>query len=535
MTRSTERVAVALLLAITGLALAIRVLAIAEPLGIDQSLWASAARGMARGQLLYRDLWEQRPPGIYFTYLAAFSVFGWREATVTWLDVIASAATAALIFDIVRLLGGRLAGAVAAASYAVLTMRAALYGNGGFLERSVCETFTVAWVALGASAAARVHRGARQTYLLFGLVGLATGMAVIYKPNAGLYLPALTIWLWCYWRPTSHVTSRWPPFVVMWGAAALPTAGVIVWLLALDLVADARVAVVDFNRFYVTAGVTLDAMARAFAEAVFLRMKTNALWAAGSIGGLWALVRFVRDRRLDPLPALAVAWGAAAAGVIFVNGIRLFPAYFINPLPPLAVMTAWLIVGGQTAPRRRRGGVGLLVTAAMVALMMMRGYGPRVLDAARADFDVLAGRVERAEYLERFGGYANNRGYSARANDELAAYIAARTTVDDRVFLFGVNGTALYFLADRLIAHRFLRVNFFVPEVFPHPAFTRAAVVTELERAAPRYVIFERVHGTSEVNRQIDALPVHPAVAPWLEARYVRETVIEDFTIYRRR
>jgi 4-amino-4-deoxy-L-arabinose transferase-like glycosyltransferase len=38
--------------------------AIAEPLGIDQSLWASAVRGMAKEQRLYRDVWEQRPPGV---------------------------------------------------------------------------------------------------------------------------------------------------------------------------------------------------------------------------------------------------------------------------------------------------------------------------------------------------------------------------------------------------------------------------------------------------------------------------------------
>ena len=44
-------------------ALSIRLAAIAEPLGIDQSLWASAVRGMSNGQRLYRDVWEQRPPG----------------------------------------------------------------------------------------------------------------------------------------------------------------------------------------------------------------------------------------------------------------------------------------------------------------------------------------------------------------------------------------------------------------------------------------------------------------------------------------
>ena len=70
-----------------------RVASIAEPLGIDQSLWASAVRGMSRGQLLYRDVWEQRPPGIYWVYLAGFHLFGWTASTVAWLDILAAAAT----------------------------------------------------------------------------------------------------------------------------------------------------------------------------------------------------------------------------------------------------------------------------------------------------------------------------------------------------------------------------------------------------------------------------------------------------------
>src|SRR5215470_10895701 len=112
-------------------ALLLRCTSIAEPLGIDQSLWASAVRGMSRGQLLYRDVWEQRPPGIYWTYLAGFSLFGWTSpAAVAWLDVIASAATTLLLFASVRRLRDTLTGATVAALYAVLTMPAWLYRYG---------------------------------------------------------------------------------------------------------------------------------------------------------------------------------------------------------------------------------------------------------------------------------------------------------------------------------------------------------------------------------------------------------------------
>src|SRR5687767_9649849 len=134
------------LTAITAGALLLRSVSIAEPLGIDQSLWASAVRGMSRGQLLYRDVWEQRPPGIYWIYLAGFNVLGWSTATVAWLDVIAATLTTVLLFAIGRTLGDLLTGAAAAAMFAALTMPAWLFGYGGFLERSVNETFILVCV-----------------------------------------------------------------------------------------------------------------------------------------------------------------------------------------------------------------------------------------------------------------------------------------------------------------------------------------------------------------------------------------------------
>lgn len=528
-----ERRAAVGLLVLAALALAIRAAAVAEPLGIDQSLWASAARGMARGQLLYRDLWEQRPPGIYLAYWTAFSVLGWREATIAWLDLAASTGTAILLFAVVRPLGGRLAAAGAAALYAVFTAPAWLYGYGGFLERSVCETFTVGCAALAAWSAVRVREGSRRPFLLAAVLGAAAGVAVVFKPNAGLYLPAVLAWVFAYGpRPITRAVGPAIRFVAVAGAASLvPPLATLAWLASLGVLADARVAILDFNRFYLTSDVTVNAMGVAFAKAVWLRMKTDPLWAAGSFGALATIGTFIRARRLAPLPALAVCWGAAAALVIFVNGIRLFNSYFINALAPLAIMAAWVLAGGRGGPAGRRV-AAVAAAVAMVWLLVSRGYVPRVYGAVAADVRALAGVTDRVTYLERFGGYANSRGYSARANDELAKYIAARTHADDRIFLFGINGAGIYFLADRLPAHRFLRVNFFVPDAFPNPAFTREAVVAELGVRRPTYVIFERLHAASEMGRQVDALPQDPAIAGWLTA-YTLETTIEDFTVYR--
>jgi hypothetical protein len=513
-------------------ALGLRMGSIAEPLGIDQSLWASAARAMSRQQLLYRDVWEQRPPGIYFTYLAGFSLFGWTAAAVAWLDILASATTILLLFAIVRTLSSWTVGAMAAALYAALTMPAWLYRHGGFLERSVCETFIVVCVALAAWCAVQFR--SRPSAAFAAGVGLFTGAAVVFKPNAGLYLPALLLWMTLYTREAAPgaAASLRRPIVVAVLASMIAPALTILWLWRLDLLRDAWIAVVDFNRMYVAMGFTPKGFALAFSKAVWLRMKTDPLWLAGGIGALMVIWDFARKRTIAPLPGLAVLWGGAAALVIIVNGIRLFNAYFIQAFAPLAVLTAWLLVQ-MTRGHSLRRAASVTAAGLMLLVLLQRHYPAKVYDWARADFDVMRGRISSTTYLERFGGYANSRGYSARANDELASYVRTHSAFDDRIFLFGINGAGVYFLSDRLPAQRFLRVNFFVPSEFPDPEFTLNAVVEHLTVRLPQYVIFEQLHSSSVMGKSVDALQLRPEIQELLK-RYRLESQIEDFTLYRR-
>jgi 4-amino-4-deoxy-L-arabinose transferase-like glycosyltransferase len=521
------------LLLTTLAALVLRIASIAEPLGIDQSLWASAARGMSRGQLLYRDVWEQRPPGIYWIYLAGFELFRWTPATVAWLDVIASASMTLLIFAIVRRLSTANTAALAAALYAVLTMPSWLYGYGGFLERSVCETFIV--VCAGLSAWCAVRFVERPSTVMAAGIGLFCGAAVVLKPNAGLYLPALLLWTALY-PPKTPGTPRIPllrTLVLAGIGAAIGPAIALLWLWSLGLLREAAVAVIDFNRYYVGQGFTPAGYALIFSKAVWLRMKTDPLWLAGGVASAVAVVTLIRTRRLPPLAGLAVIWGAAATLVMVVNGARLFNSYFINALPPLAILAAWML-GESARESRGRRLVAIATGALMVALMVQRHYPSKVLGSARADLEMLRGRIAPQAYLEGFGGYDNRRGYSARANAELADYLRGHTKPEERIFLFGINGAGVYFLADRLAAHRFLRVNFFVATDFPDPRFTLPAVAADLAARRPRYLVFERLHSTSDaqVARMVDGLPWNPDLAGLLAA-YRFETQIEDFAVYR--
>jgi hypothetical protein len=398
----------------------------------------------------------------------------------------------------------------------------------------VCETFIVVSVSMCAWCAVRLRDRVtttdRAATIEALVLGLCAGAAVVLKPNAGLYFPAVLLWLALYRRVPPGALLR-PVAIAIAGSIVLPVLTV-AWLWHLGLLHDARVAVLDFNRFYVAQGFAPATYALDFSKAVWLRMKTEPLWLAGGIGSVVVLWDLARTRRLPPLAGLAVIWGAAAAFVIVVNGARLFNSYFINAFPPLALLGAWLVFEAARGSRLRRG-VVLATAALMVMLLLQRHYPARVFGSASDDFNYLRGRTSEATYLDDFGGYGDRRGYSARANTELARYVREHTTPDDRIFLFGINGAGVYFASDRLPAHRFLRVNFFVETYFPDPAFRLDAVTAELAARAPRYLIFERLNSTSEMGKTVDALQQDPAVVRLL-SRYRFETQIEDFTLFRR-
>jgi hypothetical protein len=510
------------------------VTSIAQPLGIDQSLWASAVRGMDRGQLLYRDVWEQRPPGIYWVYLAAFRMFGWTAAAVAWLDLLCAGVTALLLYGIARALSSRLTAALAAAIFTTMTMPAWLYGNGGFLERAVSETFIV--VAVCASAWFAVRWWGDRSAAAAAAAGLFAGATLIFKPNAGLYFPALLLWTFLYARARIAAAPRAAAgdLITASLAALILPAMALLWLWRLDLLHDAQIAVLDFNRYYVGEGFSPRTYALVFSKAIWLKMKTEPLWLAGGVGAVVAVWELARTRRLPPLAGLAVIWGAASVCVIVVNGARLYNSYFIQALPPLALLAAWVLGEALRGTATRRA-IRVATVGLMLVLLVQRDYAGRVFGTAQRDFDALRGRIERLEYLEGFGRYEQRSGYSARANAELADYIRAHTGVDDRIFCFGINCAGIYFDADRLTAHRFLRVNFFVETEFPDPAFRLDAVLRDLEAEPPRYLVFERLHVSSDADmaRAVDSLPQDPDVLRLLRG-YVLETVIEDFTIYRR-
>src|SRR5690349_4238038 len=70
---------------VTGLA-ALQILVFS--FGRDQGIYAVVADGLLHGKLPYRDLWDFKPPGIFFVYALAQALFGKSMLAPRLLEVL---------------------------------------------------------------------------------------------------------------------------------------------------------------------------------------------------------------------------------------------------------------------------------------------------------------------------------------------------------------------------------------------------------------------------------------------------------------
>jgi 4-amino-4-deoxy-L-arabinose transferase-like glycosyltransferase len=148
-----------------------------QPFGRDQGIFAYIGDGVRQGYVPYRDSWDHKPPGIDFAYATAFTLFGRTMPAVHALETLSILATVVVL----AALGGRLFGR------GVGLTAAALYGLGSTLQfewwdRVQAETFMALPLTVAAFAAVRRGQGGGAGWAV--LAGLATGVALVFKPTA---------------------------------------------------------------------------------------------------------------------------------------------------------------------------------------------------------------------------------------------------------------------------------------------------------------------------------------------------------------
>jgi hypothetical protein len=493
--RSRARTFQALVLAIFVLGIVLRVPTFCRPLlSDDEAIYAATADALQRGDRLYRDVVDHKPPLIYHLYRAGFAAFGRYDmqavhALVVWAVLI----TAGFLFAIKSREGPRGSGLGLAAAGMFLIFSTTWHDYDALAAN--CELFLLvpqtiaAWLLLRDLTRPEASRSA-----IHLVVGALIGTSALFKYQGFTFLGASVgmliwwaslrraAWSWAVVRALAQVAGALlpPALYLMWCAAAGNAVATIYWF--------------RFNLSYVGAGLTgLAALARGLRRTALIGGAALVPYALGLVAAVTVaagVTRVIRDRwrgerSVDadvPLPSmtLGLLWLVTSAVAVKTGG-RFFGHYFHLILPPLCLLAA---PGFCRLWERGRSSRAVLVM--LCAL-------PASLFFALATF----GRSIAADLDETEPPYA-----------EVAARIANLTSPDERIFVWG-NSPQLYVLARRPMGTRFSSANFVTGESPGTPTETGRWDADANQNPATWEMLF------ADLEQRRPALFVDAAAAGW--------------------
>jgi hypothetical protein len=430
----------------------------------DGGAYLYAASRLLAGEVLYRDVWDHKPPGIH-VLTALGLLLGQGSAWGVWALALAALVVAAVMAHhcLRRLFGPVAAGAGSVLWLAGLTMLA----SGLHAPELFALPLSIAAIALAPALVDPADRW--RPWLALGLLVVS---AALLKPTLlGTPIAAGCVGLVMRWRTGAGWASLAGPLAAgaVVGAALAGVALVVATQGALPQAFD---AIINYNLAYAAAG----SAKRAEALVAGVRELAGTLLPVAALTG-WIVLVAGGLRRLSSNPRSAIAWTAVVSfpvelWLVTATG-RAYAQYFLSWLPAAAVLAAAAVYDLQA----RSAGMRPLPPAARRAITVGLTILPFLVPAA-----VAPGRLP------------------SETPSIHAAVALLRAEPESRpVVVWGAEST-VHSLANRVAPSRF---------VYHYPLFTAGyaaeAIVGEfdadMEQRRPRLLI-----DTSTTNRDVPPL-----------------------------
>jgi hypothetical protein len=497
--------------------------------GHDQNVFATIGSLMLKGFQPYSELWDVKPPNIFYTYGLAQLLLSRSEISIRIFDLISTLISAALLF---KLIENTLAGIKdtrwtmwASATGAVLWCATNL--SLGLADTAQTESFSQPFL-LGAFVLwSKPRRGQRTLFF----AGLLLSIASFYKPTNLIFLPALIL-LELMFRDTptrKRLQSIMRCVAVISFGFILGAAIQLVVLLAQGSMSSFLRMMSNVIRYHTEPGSigVLDVM--------------RTLWLYMDIFGIvaicgficYALRRTAHDgvmKRLLPLLIILVC----AAIVILTQG-KGWGYHYVVLLPALVPIVAigYGYVLSGVASLSSRALVALGLAALMIAPMLLGPSGHRRIRYAKSSWTSL---TDHDAYLATLG---TKRGiYEPRCTEMLADRLKEDSFDRDRIFIFG-HEPAAYWKSDRKPASRFIYTL-----LLSSPVVRDTDIVTLQEEVLSRKpsVIVVQMYdtltfsGKSLTSQDLLASDQFIPLRREIETHYdLRDTVCQKFLLYKRK
>ena len=327
--------------------------------GRDQGVYLVTARAMAAGGLPYRDVWDIKPPGIFFIYRLARALGGDGMVPVRALEGAALVSQIAAFALLTRRFVGSILPGLWGGVLAVI-----LHVQLEFWHTGQPESFGGPILAWGLVLATTT--GSRRFARLFAAGALFGAAGLLKPPLGGALVPVAVILAWREARraPGRPFGTAAPVVIVLGLGALLPVALTLAWFGLRGGLGDLVEVFRDFVPRYTALSFHFDQLPlltfHAFADWLF---GFSALIPAGI-----ALLLFTREPSEEGRWGLALIAGVLAPQVLGIAmQAKFFRYHYGAALPFGALLAAW---GAWRGLRAFPGTPAKWVGAALLLLLM---------------------------------------------------------------------------------------------------------------------------------------------------------------------
>ena len=332
-----------------------------SPVSVDEGGFLAIARGWAHGQVLYRDVWVDRPQGLLVLFRAWDWLSGGSTASIRIMAMLFGVVLVVSTALVVREVAGSNAARWAAIICGVVSATPVLEGhsaNGELISGAVAAAGIVV----------AVHAGGRHRPLLwFFSAGLLGGLALSLKQSGFDGLTAILGWLVLRAALCRSERRR----ALKSGVAMLAGLGVVIAILML------HAALTGWARWWsAVAGYRLKTQ-RAFSGSDWANLLDTGRFAVVTLGttaiaalvGAFIVVRPLRSHvraRMLPASVVLVLWVLTATGAFLVGG-GFWRHYWLLLAAPLSALAG---VALSHAGRFK----AIAVTALLVPCLAISGW-----------------------------------------------------------------------------------------------------------------------------------------------------------------
>ena len=497
--------------------------------GRDQGIYGVVAEGMLRGDVPYRDLWDFKPPGIFFVYAASFAVFGKTMMAPRLVEVIMMIGG---VLGLRRLggvfFGSRTAGIMGGAVYALVHAQMDFWHSGQ--PEAFAGALTIYALVLTTHDWSR-HRA----HFAQMAAGLLFGMAFVLKPPFGGGAVACAYFLTAHRRADGMSWLRAvTPFWWMGFSSLIPIAACCSWFYAAG-----GWPALSWTLFEFAPGYTALGWVNRSAGGMFFHSMSegffglSSLLAMGTIAAAAIHPRANRER--EGLLLLLGVLSFQFIGIT-VQG-KFFQYHFLASVPLIGLIAGhgfyklWKRVALGSVSGTVAFGAFMIVAATMRLPVNDAPEGFWNRSGIRMRYLLSAGRsLNRVSLDEKIHYVA---GYNLDVARRTANVVKRHVKPGDHLYIWGFE-PAIYSMSETIPSSRYI---YNVPQRAKwQNERPRRTLMADLRKNPPKAVVTQRRDAmhfvTGHRKDSTDSLPDFPEMNRWLHANYQKAQTIDRFALW---